>query len=64
MLFPEKYHNDFPENKNVSQQNVGKNSLIFIYESGRKEIKFNNGVRKEVFPDGYQIVYFTNKDIK
>jgi centromere protein J len=44
---------------------VGNNGkIITVYESGRKEIKFCNGVRKEVFPDGYMIVYFNNKDVK
>jgi centromere protein J len=25
---------------------------------------FANGVKREVWPDGYQIVWFANKDIK
>jgi centromere protein J len=35
-----------------------------IYASGKKEVIFNNGVKRESFPDGYTIVYFNNKDIK
>ncbi len=25
---------------------------------------FHNGVKREIFPDGYTIVHFTNNDIK
>jgi centromere protein J len=31
---------------------------------GKKEIQYSNGIKKEVYPDGYSIVYFNNKDIK
>ena len=34
------------------------------YESGRKEFLFSDGVRKEILPDGFVVVYFTNQDIK
>ena len=50
---------------NLIESSVGKNGKqIMKYESGRKEILFNNGVKKEVWADGYTIVYFNNKDIK
>ena len=29
-----------------------------FYECGKKEIIFPNGVRREVWPDGYQVVFF------
>ena len=29
-----------------------------------KEIIFPSGVKKQIFPDGYQIIFFNNKDIK
>ena len=32
--------------------------------SGKKEVIFSNGVRRETFPDGYTIVFFNNHDIK
>lgn len=32
--------------------------------AGKKEIVYSNGIRKEVYPDGYSVVYFTNKDVK
>ena len=35
-----------------------------MYENGKKDVIFNNGVKREVFPDGYTIVYFNNNDIK
>jgi centromere protein J len=31
---------------------------------GKKEVIFNNGVRREIFPDNYTIVHFANNDIK
>ena len=38
--------------------------LINLYNDNKKEIIFASGVRKEIFEDGYQIVYFVNGDIK
>lgn len=35
-----------------------------VYTNGKKEVIFHNGVKREVYPDGYIIVHFTNKDIK
>ena len=32
--------------------------------SGKKEVVYNNGIKKEIYPDGYSIVYFNNKDVK
>ena len=37
---------------------------INIYDNKKKEIIFKSGVRKEIFMDGYQLVYFPNGDIK
>lgn len=34
------------------------------YEDGKREIYFSNGVKKEVFPDGFILVNFKNKDKK
>ena len=32
--------------------------------AGKKEMVYSNGIRKEIYPDGYSVVYFTNKDVK
>lgn len=34
------------------------------YASGRKEVLFSDGIRKEIFPDGVTVVHFTNSDVK
>ena len=31
-----------------------------FYKCGKKEIIFPNGVKREVWPDGYQVVFFQN----
>ncbi len=60
---PEKYHSTTNENKIIkSASNEGK--TINIYSNNKKEVIFQSGVRKEIFDDGYQIVYFINGDIK
>lgn len=35
-----------------------------LYSDGRREVIFQNGVRRELWDDGYSLVYFTNGDIK
>lgn len=35
-----------------------------MFADGKKEVLFANGVRREIFENGYTIVHFTNKDIK
>ena len=48
--------------KNVVNTDDGK--IIKIYDKNKKEIIFKSGVIKEIYFDGYQIVYCTNGDIK
>jgi centromere protein J len=66
LLFLEKYHPKLNSlaNKVIKTDKTNDGKIIKIYEDGRREIIFSSGVRKEVHLDGYQIVYFTNKDIK
>jgi len=64
LIFPQQYH---PKNKNskvakTEKTNDGK--IIKQYENGKREIIFPSGVIKEIHPDGYHIVFFSNKDIK
>ena len=40
------------------------NKKINIYDNHKKEIIFKSGVRKEIFMDGHQLVYFPNGDKK
>lgn len=65
LKFPKEYHAKTPANSKVVEQIVGHDGKIQrIYASGKKEVIFNNGVKRESFPDGYTIVYFNNQDIK
>ena len=63
--YPDQYHNEEFENLNVTSENVGADGKIQrMYSNGKKEVIFANKVRRETYPDGYQIVYFVNGDIK
>ena len=65
LVFPEKYHGEESEKAEVVQESEGTKGKIFrLYDNDKREILFANGVRKEIFPDGYSIVYFSNDDIK
>ena len=63
--FPEKYFDDNNENdKIIKHQFELDNKIIKIFNSGRKEIIFPNDTKKEIFPDGYTLVTYSNGDIK
>ena len=65
LKFPKEYHSKTLANQKVVEQYVGHDGKIQrIYQNGKKEVIFNNGVKRESFPDGYTIVYFNNQDIK
>lgn len=65
MKFLDKYHNDDDESKRIVQENISNDGkIVRWYANQKKEIIFRKGVRKEIFPDGYTIVYFKNQDIK
>jgi len=66
MVFQDKYHSksQIPNFKLLKQEITNDRKIIRLYESGKKELIFPSGVRKEIFPDSYQVVYFTNNDIK
>ena len=38
--------------------------IINLYTNNKREIIFESGIRKEIFDDGYYIVYFINGDLK
>jgi centromere protein J len=58
---PEKYKNN--KYKLAKTLKAG-DKIINIYNDNKKEIIFQSGVRKEIFKDGFQIIYFVNGDIK
>ena len=63
--FPDKYFNEKNEDNKIIKHQFeldGKN--IIIYNSGKKDVIFPNRTRKEIFPDGYTLVTYSNGDIK
>jgi len=58
---PEKYIN---QKYKLTKTLKAGDKIIKIYDDNKKEILFPSGVRKEIFNDGYQIIYFVNGDIK
>lgn len=65
LKFPEEYHNNSDENRRIIQENISNDGkVVRWFANKKKEIIFRKGVRKEIFPDGYTVVYFKNRDIK
>jgi hypothetical protein len=65
IYFDNKYHKEITSNqKIINTTNLTDGKLINFYENEKKEIIYPNGSRKEIYNDGYNIVYFKNKDIK
>lgn len=48
----------------INQECLPDGKVIKIYENGKKEVFFQSGLRREIFPDGYMITHFLNGDIK
>jgi len=65
LIFMEKYHPKHDLNVNVvNHEMFPDGKVVKFYENNKREVIFPSGVRKEIFNDGYQIIYFNNKDIK
>ena len=66
MQFLPKYHSSALNNlKIIHKSKIEDDKIIIEYENHKKTILFSKiGLKKEIFPDGYQINYFKNKDIK
>ena len=63
--FPKKYFDENNENhKIIKHQFELDGKTIKIFNSGKKEIIFPNATKKEIFPDGYTLVSYSNGDIK
>lgn len=60
-VIPEKYIK--PDYKLLKSINSN-GKIINIYNNNKKEVIFTSGARKEIFEDGFQIVYFINGDKK
>lgn len=65
LVFLEQYHprNDLKASV-LRHENFPDGKMVKFYDNDKREVIFPSGVRKEIFADGYQIVYFNNKDIK
>ena len=49
----------------IVEEAVGEGGKVHRrYADGRREIVFVNGVRREIWEDGYSVVYFSNGDLK
>lgn len=65
LVFLEKYHPRNDLNVDViKHEKFPDGKIVKFYENDKREVMFPSGVRKEIFSDGYQIVYFNNKDVK
>ena len=64
LIFPEQYTTD-PSLDTIIKQNFQQDgTIIKVFETGKKEILFSSGQKKEVFPDGYTIIKYINGDLK
>jgi len=65
LVFNEKYH---PKNseygKLVNSESLKNGKIVNFYENDKREYVFPSGNRREIYSDGYQIIFFHNKDIK
>ena len=65
LIFSEIYH---PKNsssiKPINTEKLSNGKLVNFYENDKREYIFPSGNRREIYSDGYQIIYFHNNDIK
>lgn len=65
LKYIEKYYGNSQKSVKLRKQEIGDDGkIIRYYENNKREVIFPSGVRKEIFEDGFQTVYFVNKDIK
>lgn len=65
IYFDNKYHKEKTCNQKVLNRiSLGADKFINFYENEKKEIIYPDGSKKEIYNDGYSIVYFANKDVK
>lgn len=65
LILSERYH---PKNsqygKLISSETLPNGKQVNFYENDKREYIFPSGNRREIYSDGYQIIFFHNKDIK
>ena len=65
MKFPAEYHGKNQKPIKLVEEITGHDGKIQrFFDNGKKEVIFTNGVKREIWPDGYSVVYFNNNDIK
>ena len=66
LVFPSKYHSSLNKNLKIINITIPEDGkTITEFEDHKKIILFEKiGLKKEIYPDGYQINYFKNNDIK
>ena len=60
-IIPEKYTK---LNYQLIQKNIIEDKEICIYTNNKRVITFPSGLKKEIYNDGFQLVYFINGDMK
>ena len=60
-ILPEKYSD---KNYNLIKKEKIDDKEVCLYTQNKKEIIFKSGLKKEIFNDGFQLIYFCNGDIK
>ena len=61
IVFEEKYN---LKDINILKKEQKNDRVIIFYDNNAKEIIYNSGVRQQIFPDDFKIIFFSNKDIK
>ena len=61
IVFEEKYD---LKDINILKKEQKNDRVIIFYDNNAKEIIYNSGVRQQIFPDDFKIIFFSNKDIK
>ena len=60
----DKYHYNPIYNRLLKEEKDPNDKIVKLYDNNKKEIIFPSGVKKEIYPDGYYVVFFNNYDIK
>ncbi len=65
LVLNEKYHPKYSQyGKLVKQETLSKGKIVNFYENDKREYVFTSGNKREIYSDGYQIIFFHNNDIK
>jgi len=65
LILNDKYHpKSYQYGKLVNQETLSNGKLVNFYENDKREYVFPSGNRREIYSDGYQVIFFHNNDIK